>query len=755
MKRLIASIIVLLGTAAAAWASPPAQLTTLHAVHSLTNAEANRGLPVAFEATVTYYQPLINSLFVQDGSEGLYIFPNRKFELLPGDRVLLQGKTQGSSVNPIVISDNIQMLRHGVLPKAISVTHDELINLQYDCLMVTVRGILRTSDIRFDSNKSSAELLLLTPDGYMNVIMDRLEDNRLQNLLDAEVELTGVAGGRFDGKMQMLGVQLMVASPAGLKVLKRANTSPWSLPITPMDWIIAGSHVTDRTSRIRVHGTLTYYQPGSSLVLQDGSKSIWITTRGRDPMRIGDIVDATGFPEEHNGFLALAHGEALDSGVNAPIQALATTRQVLTTSRHIIDLVSVEGELVTAARGGSQDTYDLTADGQLFSAIYRHPASGNALPMKQIPVGSKVRVTGICVTEDSNPFNANVAFDILMRDFNDITVVAKPSPVNTRNLIVAVILLLLAVIVAGGWGWILMKKVHRQTVAMSVRTEAEAAMERRRNSILIDINGSQSLASIMEQIVQMVSLGLKGAPCWCTLPDGTEFGARVHDKSSMHILQARIMGRSGISLGTLFAGVDTLLPEMESNSEMLSAGVRLATLAIETRRLYADLRRRSEYDLLTDIPNRFALEKRLNKLIEEAQKHASSFGLIYIDLDRFKPINDRYGHHIGDLYLQEVALRMMRQLRGGDMLARLCGDEFAALVSVVNHRADVEEAAHRLERCFDESFMVEEHSLIGAASFGIALYPADGLTKDSLLSAADAAMYLVKNLRRQSDISAG
>ena len=116
--------------------------------------------------------------------------------------------------------------------------------------------------------------------------------------------------------------------------------------------------------------------------------------------------------------------------------------------------------------------------------------------------------------------------------------------------------------------------------------------------------------------------------------------------------------------------------------EALQNGARLATLAIETRRLYTDLRRRSEFDLLTDIPNRFAMEKFIDAKIEEARQSSGDLGLIYIDLDKFKPINDTYGHHVGDLYLQAVAQRMSRQLLGGDMLARLGGDEFAALVSL-------------------------------------------------------------------------
>jgi diguanylate cyclase (GGDEF)-like protein len=178
--------------------------------------------------------------------------------------------------------------------------------------------------------------------------------------------------------------------------------------------------------------------------------------------------------------------------------------------------------------------------------------------------------------------------------------------------------------------------------------------------------------------------------------------------------------------------------------------VALIALATETRRLYTDLRHRSEFDLLTDIHNRFSLDKYLDRQIEEARQNAGIFGLIYIDLDKFKQVNDIYGHQMGDLYLQEAALRMKRQLRGVDMLSRLGGDEFAVLLPKVKNRAKVEEIAQRLERCFDEPFVLEGLTLRGSASIGIALYPENGATRDELLSAADAAMYAIKRTRHET-----
>jgi diguanylate cyclase (GGDEF)-like protein len=141
--------------------------------------------------------------------------------------------------------------------------------------------------------------------------------------------------------------------------------------------------------------------------------------------------------------------------------------------------------------------------------------------------------------------------------------------------------------------------------------------------------------------------------------------------------------------------------------------------------------------------------KRLDALIEEGQRNASRFGLIYIDLDKFKPINDTYGHHIGDVYLQQVSTRMAHQLLGGDMLARLGGDEFAALVSLQHGQADLDRVVARLESCFDAPFNLEGTLLQGEASFGPSIYPKDGTTKESLLAAADAAMYAAKNRKKQ------
>jgi diguanylate cyclase (GGDEF)-like protein len=337
-----------------------------------------------------------------------------------------------------------------------------------------------------------------------------------------------------------------------------------------------------------------------------------------------------------------------------------------------------------------------------------------------------------------------VPFNILLRTPDDVAVVARPSLLNVRNLIILVGLLIAVVVAVGARGWAIERRVRRQTAAL-------AYIEQRRSRILEDINGSKPLAEIIEEIASLVSFKLRGVPCWCQIVDGAQLGNCPPKLNGLRIVQTEIPARSGQPLGTIFAGFDSLTKASATEWQTLSMAVGLAALAIETRRLYSDLVHRSEFDLLTDIHNRFSLDKQVEMQIRHARESAGIFGLIYIDLDKFKQVNDVYGHHVGDLYLQEAATRMKRQLRPHDKLARLGGDEFAALVPVVRSRADVEEIARRLDRCFDDPFTLEGYVLHGSASIGIALFPEDASSLDALLGAADGAMYVAKKSKREID----
>jgi len=761
LKRLILAVAIVFGWASAAWAAGLAPLTTLREIHALTNAEASHRIPALFEATVTYYRGYENTLFVQDGDDALFIGAPAGLGLVPGDRILVNGVTK-ESFNPVVMSDRITLLRHGDLPKAEPATFDQMIRTEKDCKLVKVTAMVRTADYASNALNQvrSIHLQLLMDGGYLDATIDSEDSSALESLLDAQVELTGVSAEKFDSKMHVTGVLMHLQSLSDVRIIARAERSPWALPITPMDRVMTFSRIQDLSPQVRVHGTITYYQPGSAVVLQDGAKSIWISTLTYKPLRLGDEADAIGIADAHDGFINLVHGEIRDALVPAPITPLQSTWETLTpkgfeSPGHHYDLVSIEGQVVTEVYEPSQDQFVLAIDGKLFSATYRHPAG--PVPIgRVIPLGSRVRVVGICILENSNPFIAQVPFNILLRSFDDVVVVKNPSPLNVRNLVILVGLLLVVVAVAGAWGWALERKVRQKTAALASKIEEEAAMERnsalleqKRSRILEDINGSQPLAGILEKIVELTSFNLNGAPCWCEVADGSIVGKCPPEPHVLRIVRADVDSRSGPALGALFTALPPNTPPEARENTALSNGARLATLAIETRRLYSDLRRRSEFDMLTDIYNRFSLHKRIDVLIQEAGQ-SGIFGLIYLDLDKFKAINDNFGHHVGDIYLQDVAVRMSDQLLGGDMLARLGGDEFAALVSLQRGRSDLNKIVARLQGCFDDPFVIEGHVINGSVSIGTAVYPEDGMTKQALLNAADSHMYTVKNRKRQA-----
>ena len=476
-----AAIIVL--SALFAWAqgaTAQKPLSTLQEVHALSNAEAAHHLPAEFEATVTYYRSYEKTLFVQDGDAAIYVQPATVYTLLPGDRVRISGKTE-PSFRPYVKEATITVLRHGQVPKPISATFDEMIRAERDCMYVSVRAKVRAADITYSADVRSIRLQMVTGGGTIDADVDSDDTSQLDGLLDAEIEITGPVAGKFDGKMQQTGIVVHASSFDNVKILKRANASPLSLPVTPMDRILDGYHVEVLSQRIRVHGTVTYYQPGSAIVLQDGAKSLWIQTRSLSPVSVGDIADVTGFPGLHDGFLTLTNGSIQDSLKRAPIQPEPATWRQLAASRNVFDLVSIEGRIVGEVAEASQDEYVLVSDGQMFSAIYRHPlaaSAGHTVPKlpKQVPLGSTIRVSGICMLDDSNPFNAQVPFTILMRNQDDVAVIAEPPWLNTTNLIRIVSLLLIVVLAAVFWGVALNSKVRRQTAALSLRAEAEAAM---------------------------------------------------------------------------------------------------------------------------------------------------------------------------------------------------------------------------------------------------------------------------------------
>jgi diguanylate cyclase (GGDEF)-like protein len=158
------------------------------------------------------------------------------------------------------------------------------------------------------------------------------------------------------------------------------------------------------------------------------------------------------------------------------------------------------------------------------------------------------------------------------------------------------------------------------------------------------------------------------------------------------------------------------------------------------------------HDALTNLPNRRLFRDRVEQALLAARRSKEPLGVMIIDLDRFKEVNDTLGHHVGDLVLQHVAVRLQSTLREGDTIARLGGDEFAILLPAVTGEGGAGHVADKLLRALEEPFLLTGWSFDVEASIGIAVYPAHGEDVDSLLQRADVAMYVAKEARTGHEV---
>jgi diguanylate cyclase (GGDEF)-like protein/PAS domain S-box-containing protein len=170
----------------------------------------------------------------------------------------------------------------------------------------------------------------------------------------------------------------------------------------------------------------------------------------------------------------------------------------------------------------------------------------------------------------------------------------------------------------------------------------------------------------------------------------------------------------------------------------------------ERKELQERLIHQANFDTLTQLPNRALCYDRLKQALGQAQRRIWNAGVLFLDLDRFKVVNDTLGHVFGDQLLQEVAKRLATCVRAGDTVGRLGGDEFVIVLPEIAHSHDAAVVAQKVLAELARPFGLGEHEVFVTASVGIATYPGDGTETDSLLKNADAAMFSAKDLGRNN-----
>jgi diguanylate cyclase (GGDEF)-like protein len=202
-------------------------------------------------------------------------------------------------------------------------------------------------------------------------------------------------------------------------------------------------------------------------------------------------------------------------------------------------------------------------------------------------------------------------------------------------------------------------------------------------------------------------------------------------------------------MGMIISFFEENRPASLAEEQLLESWGQFASLAVERRGLYDQLSFRAQYDSLTTLLNRASLYDRLDAQIGTAHPKDSALSVVYFDLDRFKEINDRFGHAAGDRVLQEVSHRIIESVRHTDFAARIGGDELVVILPGVSDRKEASRVANLLVNAIEQPILFNGLELGVGASFGISIYPDDGAHTDALLKMADEDMYRAK-LRRRS-----
>lgn len=237
-------------------------------------------------------------------------------------------------------------------------------------------------------------------------------------------------------------------------------------------------------------------------------------------------------------------------------------------------------------------------------------------------------------------------------------------------------------------------------------------------------------------------------------PEAADGAPAQERKNTMKLLRPvpaqlflSLLGLIGAADAILTMTVDAGLAAWRFPSWARAAADAVLLMAVCSPMLLVHCRRLAwiaYHDDLTGLPNRVLFLDRLGQGIALARRSDRYCALVFMDLDRFKPVNDTYGHHVGDMLLKAVAGRLRQCVRESDMVARLGGDEFTLILGQVGERGDIEGVVRKIIAELSRPFCVHGSDVRLDVSMGIAVYPDDGKNGERLLKAADVAMYRAK-----------
>lgn len=754
--KLSAIVLLAIGVAPACAARtiPRKPLTTVPAIIHLSSKEAQSGYPIRLKGQITYVDLEWNMMFLRGATGPIFVvLPPDTRNLRDGDFVALRGVTGAAPAGNYIQHIKFRVLSHSPLPAPARVGLAALSRGVDESQYVSTEGVLRPNQFLWDHTH------LLLVDGHTSVpivIPGGVNTGPLR-FVGNKVVVRGVAGAQTNSKGERVGTVLYLQNVNAVQPVSPKWQDFLQGPVTS---IASLGHVNASQRflpAVHLRGRVLWHA-ANDFVLEDHSGTVMVRTPSKLDVIRGDKLDIVGFPRLRNGL-----DQIVDAAIyrlrSHPQKSVPSVRMSLAQALHHGqngETVTMSGTLRQESTKNGISEFRIADRGRTFEvAMVVNDENG---PHLRIKPGAKVQATGtLRFLHALN--NHSDSIQLLVNSPDDI-VIESSSGVNWEEFLIV----LGGCIALGIALWILqMRRTLRgKTAQIRAQMVQESRLEDKyrrlfeRSPIGIFIwKPSGEITDCNPAFARMMGFSSRdkvlGKSYWSLLTEADAQSVQLGSLLKVGTVNDResSLRRSDGRTVHLLENVTRVETEDGGYFETTALDVTQAQLdRLELQRAKLAAEREAEVDALTGLQNRRRFTEITRHQLELAGEHGTAVGLLFLDLDEFKTINDTLGHSIGDTLLKQVAERLKSQLSAGNVLARLGGDEFAALLTEEASVADPEHVAAAMLDSLTSPFRIGGRELTVGASIGISLFPDLASDLSNLLQQADSAMYAAKQSGR-------
>ena len=386
----VVTALVLSGLAARIQAAE--DLRSAAAVRSLAVEQAKAGQRVKLRGVVTFFNENLYSRFIQDDTAGIYLQYSTNTptpQLTPGQEVEVVGVSSPGEYAPVVVPDRITVVGEARLPVPKPVTYERLAGGQEDSQFVEIAGVVRS--VEFNEASRFYLIELATGGGRLSVYAPELPVKDSAELIDSTVRVRGVCSTQFNRQRQLFAIRLMVPRPSDLLIEERAPADPFAVDARPIGSLLQFTPQQSFGHRVKVAGTVIYFEPGKELFLQDGDQGIAVQPSLREPLQLGDRIEALGFVAQGPYTPVLQDAVYRRLSTDHAVMPVTVTPDEALKGMYDCCLIHVSARVLDRSLQGPEHYLILQADGFVFQA-YLWPHGGTDA-FRNLENGSRIAVT--------------------------------------------------------------------------------------------------------------------------------------------------------------------------------------------------------------------------------------------------------------------------------------------------------------------------------------------------------------------------